>query len=211
MVYFLFEQEHITLLKKANWVYFNACHGAYSIDESCPYNDDDLSAEDSIRAILPHKDNAIYYHNSLLKALDIIRDTISWKKCKPFITENQFKLLKRTYFGFHFGDITTTRSKIAEHIYIDPKRPYGNSAVISDIGEILEIEKEDINQYGECYSGKQVEELNKIHLSIDEALISVIKNIDFTFGLYEKENRFDSEWKRNKQERRQEVCGFFIN
>lgn len=58
---------------------------------------------------------------------------------------------------------------------IDPKRPYGNSDVEGDIGEILGEERGTPNRYGERdYSPEQCERFAQLHGELIDALPVII-------------------------------------
>ena len=56
---------------------------------------------------------------------------MSWNK-KFTLTENHIKLLCRAYVGWNGAEFGAPS--------IDPKRPYGNSDVLHDMGDILSVE-----------------------------------------------------------------------
>ena len=76
------------------------------------------------------------------------------------ITEQHIKLLNRMYIGWEDCEFGAPA--------VDCKRPYGNSHVYGDIGEILEI-KPDSKYEGE-YSEEQEQEFLDLHLEMQDIL-----------------------------------------
>lgn len=78
---------------------------------------------------------------------------------------------------------------------VNPKRPYGNSYVVGDIAEILQIEvpdrDEDEGEYDEFCA-----EMNEIHKETATALQIVLQTKSFEPGRYVRENY--SKWKKDQ-------------
>jgi hypothetical protein len=82
------------------------------------------------------------------------------------VTADHLKLLKRAYVGWESSEFGAPG--------MDSKRPYGNSDVIGDIGEILEWVKEDDDEW----SFRQIEAANKIHRDMESVLQILIVYAD---------------------------------
>ena len=89
------------------------------------------------------------------------------------LTEEHIKLLKRAYVDWWDCEFGAP--------IINPKRPYGNSDVIGDIGEILGIKPDN----GEDFTDEQEEGMNQIHKETQTALQIILSTGSFTPGLYE--------------------------
>ena len=122
------------------------------------------------------------------------------------ITENHLKLLKNMYVDWNDCEFGAPR--------INPKRPYGNSNVVDDIAEILNIKKtkENVRDYDKEeaseYSDKNeyIEELewneeiynkfNKLHKEMQIVLQICLCLGKFKTGNFVKAERYDSlSWK----------------
>lgn len=75
---------------------------------------------------------------------------------------------------------------------IDPKRPYGNSDVYSDIAKILDIEQKN-KEDGE-FSDEQIKYMQKLHEETEIALQIILEAKCFDVGTYESESY--GVWKR---------------
>lgn len=85
------------------------------------------------------------------------------------VTENHIKLLNRMRFNYNdyceFGAPE-----------VDPKRPYGNSDVYGDIGEILDIEPVEEGSYGDKqYSKSQRDSFLSIHKEMQTVLNILVR------------------------------------
>lgn len=78
------------------------------------------------------------------------------------ITEDQVKLLNRMQVMWIDGEYGAPA--------INPKRPYGNSAVESDICEILGWKKEGDDGEGPCWSSVQRKRAEDIHTGMEAVL-----------------------------------------
>ena len=98
------------------------------------------------------------------------------------LTENHIKLLRRMHVGWQ--DCETGAPEI------DPKRPYGNSAVARDIAEILgEPVVEDVSGYMEAGQHKR---LMRLHSETEMALQIVLVTGAFEPGEYEQADPYRS-------------------
>ena len=104
------------------------------------------------------------------------------------LTETHLKLIRKMNVGYNeyceFGAPE-----------IDPKRPYGNSSVYYDIGEILNITPESGDPCDPEFSEEQEEEMMKIHKETAEALQVILASGSFETGLYESEP-YHRNWKK---------------
>jgi hypothetical protein len=101
-------------------------------------------------------------------------------------------------------ELTKTHIKLLNSMYvndvaygapaIDSKRPYGNSAVASDIYEIVHGEEWDND---EEMPDEVDEEMLAIHRETATALQIVLCTKSFEPGVYEKKNRYDDlSWRK---------------
>lgn len=99
------------------------------------------------------------------------------------LTETHIKLLRR--MCVYWDDDAYSGAPA-----IDIKRPYGNSGVMTDIAEIIGIEKhEDDN--GETYWPKGTrKKCESLHRQMDTALQVCLEAGSFKPGIYEKEQYF---------------------
>jgi hypothetical protein len=110
------------------------------------------------------------------------------------LTEDHLRLLHRTCVSWN---LTETGAPT-----IDPKRPYGNSAVESDIAAIIDPFYRDLGDYGdyddrERYTEAHSDRLMRLHGETAVALQIVLCTGAFKPGLYELENRYDDRsWRR---------------
>lgn len=92
------------------------------------------------------------------------------------VTEDHLKLLKHSHVMWRDMEYGAPM--------IDPKRPYGNTSVESDIAEILGWDKED---------GERAE---KIHRELEKVLQIVFVTQKFEPGLYNLKNPYTTDWKK---------------
>ena len=90
------------------------------------------------------------------------------------VTEDHLKLLKHSHIIWRASEYGAPA--------IDPKRPYGNSSVESDIAEILEWDKEDSQR------------AEKIHRELETVLQIVLVTQTFEPGLYNIRNEYTTDW-----------------
>ena len=76
---------------------------------------------------------------------------------------------------------------------IDPKRPYGNSSVYHDIGEILGIEPETGDTYDPEFSDSQREEMLKLHKETAIVLKILLRSGCLDSGIYEAD-KYRGNW-----------------
>lgn len=102
------------------------------------------------------------------------------------LTEQHLKLIHRMNVGYddycEFGAPA-----------IDPKRPYGNSSVYYDIGEILRIDPEGGTLEDPEFTEEQEEFMLDIHKSTAEALQVILASGSFELGIYEAE-KYKHNW-----------------
>lgn len=105
------------------------------------------------------------------------------------VTEDHLKLLKR--LQFRYSDYMEFGAP-----EVDAKRPYGNSDVYSDIGDILEWEPADEDRWGDKYfSDIQQERMLKLHKSMVTVLEILVSNNGVELGEYEA-SRYGSVWRK---------------
>lgn len=94
------------------------------------------------------------------------------------LTEDHLKLIKRMNISYdeycEFGAPC-----------VDPKRPYGNSQVFDDIGEILGLEPHDGSPEEPEFSGLQMTQMRRIHRETETALQVILSSGSFELGKYE--------------------------
>ena len=102
------------------------------------------------------------------------------------LTEQHLKLIRRMNIGYNdwceFGAPE-----------VDPKRPYGNSSVYYDIGEILGIERKDSGDGDYEFTEDQEKEMLKIHKETATALQVILASGSFGIGFYEADE-FHRNW-----------------
>jgi len=102
------------------------------------------------------------------------------------VTEDHLKLLRRAYVSWwdcEFGAPC-----------IDCKRPYGNSDVLEDMAEILEIEMFE-DAYGEKHFHKgQPEYLATLHKELQTVLQIALQTGTFQAGWYRNLSDYGEEW-----------------
>lgn len=116
---------------------------------------------------------------------------IEWKELDELIQLAEEIETKRTIF-----EVTEEHLKLLKHSHvmwraseygapmIDPKKPYGNSSVESDIAEILEWDEEDSQR------------AEKIHRELETVLQIVLVTQTFEPGLYYLDNEYTTDWKK---------------
>lgn len=79
---------------------------------------------------------------------------------------------------------------------INCKRPYGNSDVISDIGKILGLPKQQGKDGEEDYPESLEDYMQELHKSMEIALQIFLLSGEFRVGIYEKQDEYSSlSWK----------------
>lgn len=99
------------------------------------------------------------------------------------ITEEHLKLAKEMYVGWQDCEFGAPE--------IDPKRPYGNSYVYGDLGEILGL-KED-NEDG--FSDQDKERMYTLHRGMQTFIQIGLATGRFDLGEYEGEG-YSNRWKK---------------
>jgi len=78
---------------------------------------------------------------------------------------------------------------------VDPKRPYGNSGVYYDIGEILDIVPENGDPDYPEFTEEQEEKMLALHKETAKALQVIVASGSFELGIYEAEEYRDN-WRK---------------
>lgn len=84
------------------------------------------------------------------------------------ITEQHIKLLDQMYIGWEDCEFGAPA--------VDCKRPYGNSDVYGDIGEILEIKPDGKSKYEDEYSEEQQRDFLDLHLEMQDVLQILVQH-----------------------------------
>lgn len=106
---------------------------------------------------------------------------------KLTITEDHLKLVKRMYVDWNDCEYGAP--------YVDPKRPYGNSDVESDIAEILGW-KIKTDRYGDrVMTESQSKKAAKIHSEMENVLQICFRFLQFKTGTFKRENSWDN-WEK---------------
>ena len=109
--------------------------------------------------------------DELLKQAENLNDI----KGKIFeVTEEHLKLLKHSHIMWRASEYGAPM--------IDPKRPYGNTSVESDIAEILGWDEEDSQR------------AEKLHRELEIVLQIVLVTQTFQTGIYYLENEYTTDW-----------------
>lgn len=108
------------------------------------------------------------------------------------VTQQHLDLLGRMYFNYN----DDTEFGAPE---VDPKRPYGNSDVYNDIGEILGVEPVVEDGWGDKeFSPLQKQEFDHIHQSMTTVLniLTSVAVDGIKPGWYATANAYSNDWKR---------------
>jgi len=111
-------------------------------------------------------------------------------KIKFTITEDHLKLINNMYVEYDDCEFGAPA--------VNPKRPYGNSAVYADMGEILGIIPTIIDEYDEdCseFDDDQVAMMDKLHNETAMAIQIIFKTKKFEVGDYECE-AYSTDWEK---------------
>jgi len=108
----------------------------------------------------------------------------SWGPRRFTLTEDHIRLLRRMIVGWQ--DCETGAPEI------DPKRPYGNSAVARDVAEILEIPLDPDEELPEAVRGN----LLLMHRETETALQVVLASGGFEPGEYVTSGDYKRDWHR---------------
>lgn len=104
------------------------------------------------------------------------------------VTENHLRLLKNLYIGWDDTEFGAP--------CIDPKRPFGNSNVFSDMAEILGFELADDEKQPDLYR-KQCDSLLKGYYELQDCLQILCTNLKLESGKYVLENEYDvKNWRK---------------
>ncbi len=104
------------------------------------------------------------------------------------ITKEHLKLLKRMHVEWGHCEYGAPA--------INPKRPYGNGGVETDICEILGKKRVQVD-YEEGFLTEDLEYASKIHAEMEDVLQICLCTGKFEEGEYEKECKYDSiSWKK---------------
>ena len=118
--------------------------------------------------------------------------------CLTFeVTKNHLKLIKRNVIEWSFF----SNDYCEGYFYQDMKRPYGNSAWIEDIGEILGIKPDrfDPNDKDDkWYSVALQLELVKYHIDMKIVMQILCVNLSIKAGTYKRSVSYDWDWKLQK-------------
>lgn len=96
------------------------------------------------------------------------------------ITEQHLKLLNNMYVSWQDTEFGAPE--------INPKRPYGNSDVYSDIAEILGIKHAIPDDDDPEFSDEQFEMMEKIHKEMEHVLQIICDTLQVSTGEYSKED-----------------------
>lgn len=104
------------------------------------------------------------------------------------VTENHLKLLKNLHVGWDYTEFGAP--------CIDPKRPFGNSNVFSDMAQILGFELANHEKQPELYD-KQCTSLVKGYHELQYCLQILCTNLKLESGKYVLENEYDvKSWRK---------------
>jgi hypothetical protein len=113
---------------------------------------------------------------------------MEWEKMKFTLTKEHLKLLRR--MNVYWEDSCYEGAPA-----IDQKRPYGNSDVISDIAEIIGVEKVEADD-GEFFLPKGTrDKCEKLHTETERALQVVLASGSFEPGEYQCD-QYHSNWEK---------------
>jgi len=96
------------------------------------------------------------------------------------LTEQHLALMRRMWVGWQDCEFGAPE--------IDPKRPYGNSGVISDIAEILGIPEPDED---EEFPSEVMERMEQLHIETRAAIAIMLQCGKVVVGKYEM---YDGDW-----------------
>jgi hypothetical protein len=101
------------------------------------------------------------------------------------VTEEHLKLIQRMYVGWQDCEFGAPE--------IDPKRPYGNSSVLLDIAEILEVPFDNDNE--ERMPEEVQDRLHQLHRDTQTALQIALATGEFKTGDYVCDE-YQENWRR---------------
>lgn len=106
------------------------------------------------------------------------------------VTFEHLLLLRATWVDWNYAEFGAPS--------IDPKRPYGNSAVLDDIAELLGIDREAGKD--EPFSPKQVSRMARLHLETATALQIALSVGYFEPGWYHLRSLYGKDWRPGRAE-----------
>ncbi len=107
------------------------------------------------------------------------------------VRPEHMKLLTRIFFGYN----DWTEFGAPE---VDPKRPYGNSDVYGDLAELLGVEADGVDEYGDAVLSDETKaKLLRIHKEMPKVLGVLARNAaeGISPGWYESP-KYYNDWKR---------------
>lgn len=104
------------------------------------------------------------------------------------LTEDHIKLLRASCVNDEITDIEFGAAEI------DPKRPYGNSDVLSDLAELLDIPTVDDSDWGPQLSAEDEARLTVLHRETPRALQCVLASGSFIPGTYRTSAAYKRDW-----------------
>lgn len=104
------------------------------------------------------------------------------------VKEQHLKLLKRLVIGYD----ADTEFGAPE---VDPKRPYGNSDVYTDIGEILGIKPDAGDSDDPEWSTPMKERFDELHGDMENVLQILVQNNGVQLGEY-KADEYSRKWSK---------------
>lgn len=108
------------------------------------------------------------------------------KKLKFQVKHDHIKLLKAMCVGWQDCGFGAPE--------IDPKRPYGNSSVLCDIGEIVGLKDKDEEKE---WTDKETDYLYNLHREMETVLQICLVNNGVNIGTYTCEE-YSNDWKLEK-------------
>lgn len=103
------------------------------------------------------------------------------------VTDDHLRLLDRINIGYD----DSTEFGAPE---VDPKRPYGNSDVYGDIGEILGVQPDGEDDWGPEFSDAQRERFRRIHRDMETVLQILVRHRSIRAGVYRRSSPYGVDW-----------------
>ena len=95
-----------------------------------------------------------------------------------YVKDEHLKLLKGTHISWQDCEFGAPE--------INPKRPYGNSDVYTDIAEILDIKPDRVDDWGEeSFSREQLDYMFDLHKDLETVLQILVELQEISPGLYD--------------------------
>lgn len=82
------------------------------------------------------------------------------------------------------------------HVFQDIVRPYGNSDIVRDIGEILNIPPDKKDGKFEYYSDNLELYFLKYHIDMKTCLDILLHNLSIEVGIYHRNSMLDTDYKK---------------